>query len=495
MLRRVIQQGGVYALAAVVAKVGAFVLLLFYVNEEVLAKAEFGYLGVIDATKAIGLLVAGAGLPIGLLRFASSRDLSDTARAAVPATALALSAAIALGLGVGIWTGAPVFSGWLFGHPGRAELFRWLAVYVAFRSVADVSLTELRHREATGRFVLAGLLEVVLLVSAVVYFLVVRGEGLEGVLKGYAVSAAGLAAVLTPALLRRVERRVAWPLVRPLLAFGLPLIASGLASRALNVGDRYLIVLLLGAEATAEYEVAARFGGLVNTLAVQSFGLAFTVLGLKALDGTSDPTFHRRAFRHFAALAGGAALVLGLGYSDLVALLPTQDDSYGRADGVVLMIAGGFGLYGLYYIAVNVLYAAGRTRTVALVVGLAAAVNVGLNLALIPRLGIGGAALATLLAYAVLAYGTARAAEQSVRVGYGWGSVAVVAVAVGVLWGAGQVADAWALGPRLALRGALVLAYPAVLVAGGVYRREDFRAARRLVAARRGREHGGSTPD
>ena len=42
----------------------------------------------------------------------------------------------------------------------------------------------------------------------------------------------------------------------------------------------------------------------MNTFLVQSFMLAFTVLGLKALDETGSPDLHRRAFRHFAALAG-----------------------------------------------------------------------------------------------------------------------------------------------------------------------------------------------
>lgn len=495
MFRRLFHQGSLYAVSAVAAKLSGFVLLYVYVDPDVLAKAEFGNLGVLDASKMVALLLASAGLPLGLLRFASSGDLTDAERAAVPATALALSAVTALLVGTAGWVWAPTFAEWLFGDPGRAEPFRWLAVYIAFKTIADVSYTEIRHREKAGSYVLIGVFEMVVMMGLVLYFLVVREEGLTGVMKGYAFSAILLAGLLTPALLVRVERRVLRSLLRPMLLFSMPLIASGLGMHLLNLGDRYLIAYVLGAEANATYELAARFGGLVNTLVIQSFATAFTVLGLKALDGDADPRFHRNTFRHLAAFAGVCALGLGLFYSEVVRLLPTDDPQYAGADGLVMLIAGGFALYGLYIVAVNVLYAAGRTWIVVRTVGLAAAVNLVLNLMLIPSMGLAGAALATLLAFGVLAYGTARAAEQSLRIGYPWAAVAWIGVIVGGLWALGQPADGWTFLPRIGLRTALLLAYPAALFATGVYRSEDWvESRRRLHRWKEGREHGGSTP-
>ena len=497
MFKRLFQQGSIYAISGVAAKLSGFVLLYFYVDPDVLAKAEFGNLGVLDATKSIALLVASAGLPLGLLRFASSRDLSERDRAAVPATALALSTAAALLVGTIGWVWSPTFASWLFGDVGRAEPFRWLAIYIAFKTIADVSFAEIRQREKAGSFVLVGVFEMAVMVGAILYFLVLQGEGLVGVMKGYALSAAVLAALLTPALLARVERRVLWSLVRPMLMFSLPLIASGLAARFLNIGDRYLITYFLDAEATAEYELAARFGGLVNTLVIQSFATAFTVLGLKALGDEVDPSFHRRTFRHLAAFAGGCALVLGMAYSDVVRLLPSNDPAYAEGDGLVMLIAGGFAFYGLYVVAVNVLYAAGRTRMVAVTVGVAALVNLALNLVLIPWIGLEGAAMATLIAYFVLAYGTAVAAEQSLRIGYSWRAVRWIAISVSGLWAVGQLVEAWGFGARSGGRGALVMAYPVVLYMAGVYRQEDVEQGRQFVARwRAGREQERSTfPD
>ena len=80
MLRRLFHQSSVYAVASVTSKLSGFVLLAFYGDPEVLPTADLGWLGVLDATKMFALLVAGAGLPLGILRFASSPLLSERDR-------------------------------------------------------------------------------------------------------------------------------------------------------------------------------------------------------------------------------------------------------------------------------------------------------------------------------------------------------------------------------------------------------------------------------
>ncbi len=489
MLRRLFHQSSIYAVASVTSKLSGFVLLAFYGDPEVLPTADLGWLGVLDATKMFALLVAGAGLPLGILRFASSPLLSDRERSAVPATALAVAVVAGGAVAAAGWAFAPFLAEAVVGSVDRAEAVRWLSVFVGFKTVSDVSYTVLRQREQAGAFVLVGVFEALLLVAAVVAFLV-AGQGLTGVMKGYAVSAAVTALIVTPALLARVERRVDRALVGRMVAFGVPLLASGFASRFLNLGDRYVLVGMLGPDVGAVYEWAARFGGVVNSFLVQSFVLAFTVLGMKALDETGSPDLHRQSFRHFAALAGWVTLGLGLFVADVSRLL-TEQTALIETEGLVVLVAGGFAFYGLYYVVVNVLYVAGRTTAVSVAVGAAALLNLALNLALIPVLGAAGAALATLVAYAALAVGTARMAQSSTPVAYPWRALAVVAGLVAVLFLAAQPSADWDVAPRLALRIALAAAYPPALYLTGVYGRDDLVRARSLLV----REHGGSTTE
>ena len=492
MLRRLFRQGSVYALAGVVSKLSGFALMALYGDPEVLSQTAFGDLSVLDAVKTFALLVGGAGLPLALLRFSADAAASPERRAAVPMTVLVLSSVAGLVAGALVWALAGPLAAWLFGSAAAAEPVRWLALYVAIKATADVSFTELRRRERPGWFVALSGLEMLALLGAVAYFLL-DGQGLVGVMKGYVASAVVLLAVGTPVLLAHIERRVDRALLRPLVVFGAPLVFSGLAGVFLKLGDRFLIRLLLDADANAVYEWASRFGSVVNALLVQSFQLAFTVLGMKALGAGSPPDLHRSAFRHFAAAAGWLALALGLLAPDVSRLL-TSVQGYIDTGGLVLLIAGGFGWYGLYFVTVNALYSAGRTRAVAASVIGAGLLNAALNVALVPALGVAGAALATLLAYAALAVGTARAAGRTLDVAYPWRVPALAGALAGALWWAGQPAEALPPLARVAVRGALVAAYVPALLAVGVYGRDDVARARSVLRELGGgpREHGGA---
>ena len=405
MLGRLFRKSGTYALVGVVAKGSGAVLTVFYVNTAYLPVEGYGYLGALRAVMAAGLLVASAGLPLALIRFGTSAAVSDAERAAVPVTALGLAAGLGALAAAVLWAGAPTVAGWLTEGGGAVEPVRWVAPYVWLQAVAGVSYAVLRQHEEAGRYVLASAVEAAALVAAVLYFLVVRGEGLVGVLKGHVVAAAVVAAVLTAGLLRRASWRPDWRLVRPMLAFGAPLVVSGLAGRFLYLGDRLVLVRLAGLEATGTYEFAAQFGSLVHTFLVQGFQLSFTVVGMKAFGGPETAALYRRSFRHFATVAAWAALGVGL-FANSVAGLFATDPAYLDIDGTAALVAGGFGFNGLYAVTVSMLYAAERTRRVAVNVVASALLNLGLNLVLVPRLGIAGAALATLVAYAVLAVWT-----------------------------------------------------------------------------------------
>ncbi len=484
MLGRLFRQSSVYTLASVVGKLSGVVVTLYYVNPAYLSKADFGTFDYLLSVVMLALLVAGAGLPLGILRFATAEGVSDRDRAAVPMTALAIALAVSGTVAALVWAAAPEIATWLLEDVGRAGLIRTLALYVACKTVADVAYQELRRRERPGLYVAMTAAEMILQTAFVVWFLVGLRLGLAGILWGYLAAAAILATVSTAVLVARVERRVSLALVRPMVAFGLPLVVSGLAARFLYAGDRLVILHVLSPDANAVYAWAARFGGLVGAFLVQGFQSAFTVLGLKALDGTSGgggaPALHRRAFRHFSVVAGFATLGLALAVDDISRAV-TPDPSYAAVSGLVALIAGGFAWYGLYVVTVTVLFSAGRTRAVAGVALAAAGLNLALNLALVPRIGIAGSAFGTFVAYVVLAGWTGAQAERIARAHYPWRVPVRLTLLVAALWVVAQPTDAWALGPRVAARAGLLALYLPALAALGVYGRADLDAGRAIV--------------
>ena len=490
-LLRLLRQGGMYTLSNLAVKVAGLLLLGFFLNPAFLAQADYGRFQLLEVMAQLLILVGGMGMAAGLLKFLHDDAYADE-KEALPFTALAGAAVCGLVLAALTSIFARPLASFLVDDPEAVTPVRLTGLYVALKLVAAVPFMMLRAHERAGLFALAATSEAVLLVAAVAFQLVVLDAGLNGIMTGYVISAAGSALLLTSLLVKKNKVRIRLSLLRPLAKFGAPLALAGLASVTLNAGDRFILKALTDAELVAVYGLAAKYGGLVNMLFVQSFNMAFAVIGLKALSSgvgssgvgssnTGGMHVHRRTFRHYVVLTGWGVLGVSLLARDVTEVL-SSNPAFLRAEPLVLPIALGFMAYGIYFIGMNILYADGRTPAIAIGVALAATLNIALNLFAIPRWGAMGAALATLVAYVALAAWTLARAHRVAPVKYRWEALAAVVCILLGLWALGQVSGVWGTALRLPFRLALIGCYPLLILVAGLYSREELRELfRRMV--------------
>lgn len=222
------------------------------------------------------------------------------------------------------------------------------------------------------------------------------------------------------------------------LSLGLPIVPHSVAVTLLVSADRILIVGILGLAAAGRYQVAYAVGGLGVSL-VTAMNQAWIPLLLGARD-------HNRweILRSTAAVVHVVAGTVAIGPALLapVALVIAAPASYGRASLVPVAAIVSFSAlaYATSCSFFQVVFVSGRTRVMAAAAPLAAAANIALNLVLLRTIGLLGAAVATVVAYAVL---------PSV--------VAVVAFRIAPLGGvARDCARAWLLAAPFVAAGALL---------------------------------------
>ena len=150
---------------------------------------------------------------------------------------------------------------------------------------------------------------------------------------------------------------------------------------------------------------------------------------------------------------------------------PSFEDS-SRVVGPLAFAAVAFGGYIVVAIGVG---RARRTQFNWVVTGAAAAVNVTLNLILIPPYGMMGAAVATIAAYATMFVGMSWWAQRIYRVPYQWRRVLTAALAGAALAVAGKLLDA-----NFGVALLLALVYPLALLPLGFY----LPAERKAIGAR-----------
>ncbi len=194
--------------------------------------------------------------------------------------------------------------------------------------------------------------------------------------------------------------QTSWSDLRESLRIGLPLLPHVLSGWTLNLSDRLLIAGLLGAAAAGEFAFAAQIAMVITVLSVEINRGVLPVYGRAAQDAGCKRLRHVVEIQRTLAFALGSVVAVA-GTTAVAFLAPTD---YRESAQWIPVLALASCCYCLYLIPMNYLSViAGRTTRMALITTSTAAVNVVINILLLPALGIGVAAYSTFISYLALA--------------------------------------------------------------------------------------------
>jgi O-antigen/teichoic acid export membrane protein len=349
----------------------------------------------------------------------------------------------------------------------------------------DVLARLYRIQRRAAAFVGFQLANVAVTVVLTVILVVVLDKGAVGLLLGGFGGTGAILLVMFWARRRTVGvRRFERPLARELLRFSLPLMPTNVAIWALNFADRLQVQRLASPVQLGEYSAAAKVAaGMIVFLA--AFQAAWTPFA-HAVRGEEGDEIAKQTYREvltFWSIAMGWGLsALTLASAPYIAL--TFPESSRDSIPIVPLLASGVVLYGAYLIFNIGVTISKDTQMTPVIAAAACGVNIGLNFWFIPRFGIIGAGITTVIGFGLLAVLQWLNARRHYPIAYEWsriGRVAGFTVAIIALsiW---AVPETGAAG--IALRIALVALYPVGLIALRVLSRGDMRRAASLWRSR-----------
>jgi len=232
------------------------------------------------------------------------------------------------------------------------------------------------------------------------YFVVALHQGALGSLKGSLAAPLLIMPAAIFVLVKRWDMRFSFPALKRSLRFGLPLVPHYFAGWMLTFFDRYILMYLSTAAQVGLYSLAYNFG-MIFSLFCSAINTAWAPIYYDLAD-TEDG---RRKLPRLITVYCAAITVLAIGFTffapDLLLIL--ANPRFHEAARIVPIISGGYFFFALYMIISAPIFHSRRTVIMPLISAGAAAVNVVVNFALIPRFGIVGAACATFAAYVCMA--------------------------------------------------------------------------------------------
>jgi O-antigen/teichoic acid export membrane protein len=477
----------VYGSGRVLLGATSFLLLPLYTRY--LTPGDYGVMAVAGIVISVLGIVYPLGLHAALARF-YYRAGSDEERRRTNGTIWLAMVLTAAGMTLLLDRSGSL----LFPHLFREvpfEPYLRLAVWTAFFGVfALVPLGLFQIEEHPLRYVLVTVATTLLGVTMVIALVVFGRQGAYGYLLGGLLAAALMAVPHLVVTLHAVQVGLLWPRLRAALAFSLPLVPHGLAGWVLELSDRAILERFVPLREVGLYALGYQFGSIVTLLAtaVNQAWVPFLYRTVERDGDAAKPNLSRLA-TYYALGLSWAALGLGLLVKDVITLLTTPD--FHPAHRVAVVVIGGQLLNGLYLVPVNFLFLRDRTRLIPVVTTVSGVVNVGLNLWLIPRHGILGAAWATVGAYAVMLLLVWATSLRVYSFPYEYRRLGYILAAAAALFAAGNAVVCPSALAGAAYRGGLLLGFPLLLALLGFFdvaeRRHALALARQVVRGAVGR--------
>jgi len=428
----------IYAIAGQSSRIVSFVMIRFFTKH--IDLGGYGVNEMLSVMLSVLAYLAGINMADTMARYYFDsadakyrRTVVSTAVLAVAGASLLLGALLALGA-------API--GRLLGgdSPDMTRLVLITLGILVLQTLREMFFSYLRIEERSTAFGVVSLCKSAIEIGLQIWLVGYRDMGVLGMF--WAVLAGEFLAVLFMSLwvLPAVGLGFSRPLFRSMALFVAPLIPTGILQFCLHSGDRFILKWMTNEEQVGIYALAYKLGLVPNLLLLSPFLLVWYPYVFSLADDEKRRHFMARFTPYFMFAMTVACLGVALLAREVVTLMAGKVE-YRPAWIAIGPVCAGYWFWGCFQIVQTGFHIRRQTRHMPALTAVAVAVNILLNVALIPSLGFVACAWVTMVTFAVLFAITVRAVRPVFPVPWPWRRVFVPALSAAALCVAGSVAD------------------------------------------------------
>lgn len=464
----------VYGAASLTTSLIGFLMIPVYTRY--LSPADYGVLELLQLASNVISIIMAIGFSGAVLRFYFQHDTEDDRREVVSTALIAI-----LTLGVGATLLLLTQTAWLarvvLGKPDYGRLVAVMVLANFFAITLIVPLAYLRALRRSGLYAGVMLGRLVLGLTLNIVFVVVLRMSVLGVLLSGLIVAFVSSVGLVGGTLRSVGLKLSRAKFDEMAVYGGPLVPASLSMFVLHFADRFFLQRMTDLNQVGLYALGYRFAMMLPVLVIEPFALIWGAAMFVIARREDAREVCARLFTYFFFVATAFALGVSLVIKDTIKVVATP--KFLAAHSVVPVV-----LVGLLCLAASQFFETGvhlskRTIFRAAAVGSAAAINLLLNVLLIPKYGMMGAAWATLFSFAALAAMSYVFGQRLYHIPYEFPRLAKLVAAAALIYWASTWLRIESVAASTAARTGLLALYPGLLYVLGFYQQDELRKAMR----------------
>jgi len=430
-IKELTKDTAIYGISTIVGRFLGFLLVPFYTN--IFSTYEFGVYSNIYAYIAFLNVVYIYGMDAAFLKYKSVAESTDekkvfsTPYIFVTLTTLIFSVLIfllknPLNFGMSI-------------PPQYSHLLYYVILILIFDTLALVPFSNLRLQRKATKFAVIKILNILINMGLNIYLIIILDYGIEAIFISNTAASLFSFIALLPEIVRYFIPKIDFALLKKMLKFAIPYLPASLAATIVQVIDRPILARIAGESALGIYQANYKLG-IFMMLFVSMFQYAWQPFFLNNAKDENAKKLFSKVLTLYLIAASLILVILSLFISDFAQIeLLGGRTIIGREflSGlyIVPVVLLAYIFFGMYINFQAGIYIEEKTKYFPIVTGSGAAINVIVNIILIPQVGIMGAAIATLASYLVMSSGLFIVAQKFYKIEYEFLKIATIFLLIG----------------------------------------------------------------
>ncbi len=425
-LKRLAKESLIYGLSGYISKSISLLLLPLYTA--VLTTEDYGILDLLGTIVIVStfLILSGTDTSVGYYYF---RKEYHEERNQIIISSMYVRLIFSVVAFIIIFFGAQYISQLLFGKD--LSLFVIITgMTIVFQALHSFLFNLLRLEFRVWLYTILSSINILLSILLTVYFVLVKGQGVYGALLAQAISY-GLIFIYTLFyVFKRYKFGFSFKWVKKILAYGFPLIGTGIAIWVLNSTDRYFLAHYVDLSAVGIYAVGAKLAAIVGIVG----GALQMSWGPYAMDIQYEKNakdIYSKVFQLYCIANIVIILAISMFAIDILKVF-TQPDFYSAKAVVPFLCTSVFFTSAYFIVSIGINLTKKLQHTIWITVA-AAGVNIGLIFILTPMFGPVGAAFCIMTANFVIFLLTYIISQKYYSVDYKYKKVLVLALPAAII--------------------------------------------------------------
>ncbi len=470
----------IYGMGMSFTAISSILLVPLYTKS--LTPADYGIYSLISIIASLLFFLYDFGMINAVFRwyYQYSPDQSHLRRRVI-STALLFLFGLALFFTILLWVFAPFLSRVVLHSDKFAPFIRLMLLGVFLQSLTWVPLSLLRIKEKVLTFTSITVLGMIVMVIANYLFLSM-GRGIGGIYEAYIIAYIFVGVFLYLKTHQNYAIEFSLTELKGMLKFGVPYLPVLFFSWMIDFSDRYLLGRLSTLQEVGLYSVGYKLGQVMY-MVEKTFLIAWIPLMLSIYQQHKDKAQHifGGVFTYFSVAIFILALSISVFSSEIIRIF-TSPAYYGAA-AVVPWVAFAYLLSGIYIFMLSGFIISKNVYLQPVILFLSALVNIGLNIVLIPKFGMMGAAYATVVSYLIVAVFTTVFSQKLYPINIEWVRIAKVAVCAVVIYFLSRLVNIPSMIMTVMLKTALIAFLFVALYFTGFFNASEIKRFRNILVS------------